>query len=479
MNDSIKRREFLRRSLTASVAAGAGLGMALPARLLADCPLVDMPRTIVNLMFYGGMDSRFIFMPSPGHYDANYLSKIWAARENLYPGGYPDYSTMFANEYEEVTDTSSSLSFGIFKRCGWLKSEFEAGRVAIVSNAKCSVNRAHDQSQLNANLGEPGFNELYYNRSGWGGRLVEQLSGGANTLEISHEVSVYGNGSIEGERLKNVIHAKNTRDIALPDPGNWGVTDRRSIMTRALKSYYEGRGAEVASLTASPFSQFFQHNQAFRDFGDLIKGRLNDCGPLPPELTGLSLYSGHFAHQCRNLYDICLAPDILNVGTVSMRYDGWDTHNNQYARIGNNLEDVFGASGGLATALGQIEAIPTLTVPAREQLVFYISSDFGRQLRANGDDGTDHGRGLYSILMGFGINGGVYGEMFPQREALPDSNGRIPFETSGSDILGQTSTERILSAACEWAQPGSGAAVFPNAANSDVEVPGMLDGLFS
>ena len=31
-----------------------------------------------------------------------------------------------------------------------------------------------------------------------------------------------------------------------------------------------------------------------------------------------------------------------------MRYDGWDTHNNEIARIGNNLEDLFGASGGLA-----------------------------------------------------------------------------------------------------------------------------------
>lgn len=76
-------------------------------------------------------------------------------------------------------------------------------------------------------------------------------------------------------------------------------------------------------------------------------------------------------------------------------------------------------------------------------------------------------------------DGGLYCEMFPARAAVPDCNGKIPLETSGADILGQTSTERILAEACEWAQPGSGVAVFPNAASSDIKIPGMLDNLFS
>jgi uncharacterized protein (DUF1501 family) len=476
MNVSMKRREFLRKTLMTSVAAGAGLGMSMPARLLAACTTVDMPRTMVNLMFYGGMDSKFIFMPSPLHPDANYLDKLWAARANLYPG-YPDYATMFGTEYDAVTDPLSGLDFGIYNRCGWLKTEFEAGRVAVIANSFCSKNRRHDQSQLNANLGVPTYSDLYYNLPGWGGKLVEQLAGTANTVEISHEISVFGNGTIAGERLKNVIHAKNTRDIALPNPDAWSPTDRRSILTRALKSYYEARGSELKSQTNSPFNLFFQHNQAFREFGDAVKTRLDDCGPLPDELAGLNLFSNHFENQCKNLYDVCLAPDILNVGTVSMRYDGWDTHNNQYGRIGNNLEDVFGSSGGLATALQQIATIPTLGAPAQEQLAIYVSSDFGRQLRANGGNGTDHGRGLYSILAGYDVNGGLYGEMFPAREAI-EENGKIPMETSGADVLGLTSTERVLAEACEWMQPGSSAAVFPNAGSSDIEIPGMLDTLF-
>jgi uncharacterized protein (DUF1501 family) len=478
MKTSMKRREFLRKSLLSSAAVGAG--MSLPGQVMAACDTVSMPRTLVNLMLYGGMDSRFVFMPSPGHPDANYVSEIWQARQNLYPAAYPDYASMFLNEYEPVIDPLSGLEFGIFRECGWLKSEFIAGRVAVIANSFCSTNRRHDQSQLNANVGVPGYGELYYDRDGWGGRLVEQIAGSPNVVELSHEISVFCNGTSLGQRLAQAIHAKNTRDIALPNvnPG-LSVTHEKNVITRALKSYYEARSVELANQTDSPFNLFFQHNTAFRNFGDQVKSRLDDCGALPAALSGLSLNSGHFAQQCRNLYDVCLAPDILNVGTVSMRYDGWDTHNSEYGRISSNLSDIFGSGGGLSTALGEIANIPTLDMKANEQLAFVVTTDFGRQLKANGDDGTDHGRGLYTIVMGWDVSGGLYGEMFPQRESEPDSNGKVPLQTSGADIQGRTSTERILAQACDWVQPGASGAVFPNAGASSIELDVTLDGLFS
>jgi hypothetical protein len=122
-------------------------------------------------------------------------------------------------------------------------------------------------------------------------------------------------------------------------------------------------------------------------------------------------------------------------------------------------------------------------IPARDNLVFFLSSDFGRQLRANGDAGTDHGRGLYSMLIGTDVTGGLYGEMFPEREAYPDldNDDKIPLRTSGADVLGQTSTEKILSEVCDWMEPGAGIGsnVFPGVSSADIESPGLLDGLLS
>lgn len=111
------------------------------------------------------------------------------------------------------------------------------------------------------------------------------------------------------------------------------------------------------------------------------------------------------------------------------------------------------------------------------RMMFDFTTDFGRQLKANGDRGTDHGRGVYTILPGNDVAGGTYGEMFPEREVQPDSNGRRPLETSGADVLGLTSTEKIQAALCDRVEPGSGSVVFPGAFNAAEETPGMLSGL--
>ncbi len=469
----MKRRHFLKNSLYASAGAALSTGMTLPATALA-CTSETLDRTLVNLMFYGGMDSRFIFMPAPNHDSAisstGYLAQLWGdARKGLYDSAYTDYASMFATEYDLVADPFTGDQFGIHKSCGWLTSQFNLGRVAVISNSFCSRNRRHDQSQLNANAGDPGFNQLVYDRDGWGGRLVGQMPGTANTVELSHEISVFVNGPTAGQRLDSVIHARNMRDIALPNVNpDRSVTDRRNVLTRALKSYYEAQSTESHAV---PYSTFFQHNQAFREFGDQVETALGACS-VPPDLAALSLNSGHFTQQCKNLYDACQVPETLKLRALSMRYDGWDTHNNQHGRISNNLSDVFGAAGGLSAAIG------SMTPSAADQLTLCVSSDFGRQLRVNGDKGTDHGRGLYTIMIGGQLNGGVYGEMFPEREAVAGSDGKTPLQTSGADILGQTSTERVLAEACEWVQPGSAAAVFPDAATSELEPGVSLNNLF-
>lgn len=471
----MKRREFMRRTMLASAFAGAGLGLGVPmSSMAASCTLESRSRTLVNLMLNGGMDSRFLFMPSPGHADLDYLDKIWQARKALYSSAYPDYASMFANEYMPVS-YNGGLEFGVYKDCDWLASQFTSGNVAIIANSFCSRNRRHDQSQLNANVGEPEFDQLIYDRSGWGGRLLEQQAGNKNVVELSHEISIFGNGSVQGARLAQIIHARNMRDIALPNVTDGGTTSRRDVMARALRSYYEARGIEAGNQPGSPYNIFFQHNDAFRAFGDTVAARINDCGDLPVELSGLALNSNHFEQQCKNLYDIALM-DAASIDTqiLSMNYGGWDTHKNQLTGISRNLKDLFSASGGLATSM---TAMAGLGTNAADKMVFNFTSDFGRQLKANGGFGTDHGRGIYTILLGSEVSGGTYGEMFPAREAQPDSGGKIPLETSGADILGLTSTEKIQAALCEWVEPGSSSAVFPGAGMADEESPNLLAGL--
>lgn len=477
---SLKRRDFLRLSLLSSLAAGAALSR--PGRVFAaDCQVNDMPRTLVNVMLQGGADLRFLFMPSPGHFDSTYVNLTWEARRTLYSQDYASYQQMFDNEYSLLTDPVSGLSFGIHNQAGWLKTQFQAGNVAVVCNAYCSRNRRHDQSILNADAAEPDLAHLNFDRDGWGGRLAEYLGENVNSIELGEQVSTFNKGTAAGNRLQRVVHAQDMRDFALAAPDQGDPATRRNILARALRAYYDTRGRETAQEKPAnwPYHIFFQHSSALQAIGDQVQQSLDACMPLPENLVALELNSPEFAQQCRNLFDACQIPDALGLGVVSMGYGGWDSHDNQEIEIAANLQDVFGADGGLANAVTATDDLPYLERSARDQLAFYFASDFGRQLVANGAQGTDHGRGTYSILVGSAVSGGVFGEMFPQRETLPDPEGEIPLQTPGADIEGRTSTERIIAQAVEWVKPGAADAVVPQAGLSGLEEGVNLGGLLS
>ena len=468
--EMVSRRTFLKQAIATSIITG--VGTISPSLAFGQmCEVQEMPRTLVNFMLQGGADFRYLFMPAPNHHDSNYPDLIWAARRSLYNQEYQSYSEMFDAEYLLARDPISGLEFGISNHAEWLKTQFDEGNVAIVANAHCSRNRRHDQSILNADAGEPDFEFLNFDRDGWGGRLVEHLGGNANSVELGNSVSTFNKGSKRGSRLVQVVHAENMRQLSLPSPELDNPASDRNILARALRAYYDVRGQEVAADKPAnwPYHLYFQHNSALRSLGEIIDSRLNSCLPIPEELKQLTLANGDFSQQCRNLYDACQVPGDLKLGTLSMSYGGWDTHNNEAAEIGQNLSDIFGTEGGLKTTMNAIEKLPSADTPAADQLVFYFASDFGRQILANGAAGTDHGRGTYTMALGKQIKGGIYGEMFPERETRPDEFGEVPLKTPGTDIEGLTSTDRILANAVDWVAPGAGDTVFPNAGSSLLE----------
>lgn len=472
------RRVFLKAGFFSAVALGCGIGMGFPPGVAASGAALQ--RTLVNIMLNGGADFRYVLAPLPTH-DPVYVAQYWAARSGLYSQNYPDYATMYANEYQTVIDPVSEFSFGVHNSCGWLAQQFNAGNVAIVSNAFGSLNRRHDHSQTIINTGDLQASQLVLDRDGWGGRLVEVAGGNSNVLSINSSVSIFTHGSDPSNRLARVIHGGDMRNMTLltANPA-LGVAHGRNIIARALNSYYKERGIEVEVEKPDkwPYHRFFKHNDSLRLFGDQIADRLANS-PMPATLSALNLKNNKFEQECRNLYDACLTSDILGLKVISMDFDGWDTHGNQQATLNFNLHDVFGAEGGLNTVYDQL----SIDKPdANNNLVYCFASDFGRQLAVNGSRGTDHGRGNYIIMVGHAVNGGVYGEMFPQREALPDpqdSLDRSPFEIPDRDIDGLTSFERVFAQACDWTVPGAGPIVFPDAPVSPLEAGVNLTGLFS
>ena len=226
----------------------------------------------------------------------------------------------------------------------------------------------------------------------------------------------------------------------------------------------------------------------------------------------------YFGPQVRNAYDILAVSDLETFATanfpgefpnfqfkprvLSMAYNDWDTHseqrpyqgvlssdpNNPYVERGieNGLRDIFGGKYGSSPSdnsslHGGFSALwNTLPVNTKQNLAVTVAGEFGRQIRDNGDSGTDHGSGNLMMVISENCNGGIYGKMFPNSEIAKYNE---PIENT-PDIDARTEIDHIFARVCDWVQPGSGTDVFPRTSSSYngtapiIEVAGMLNSLF-
>lgn len=110
-------------------------------------------------------------------------------------------------------------------------------------------------------------------------------------------------------------------------------------------------------------------------------------------------------------------------------FGGWDTHVNQGSgkgQLANRLQPLAAGLAELVTGLG----------PLYKKTTIIVMSEFGRTVRENGNNGTDHGHGNAIWLLGGTIHGGkVYGRWAD----LADNNlyqGRdLPTTTDFRDVL--------------------------------------------
>jgi len=326
---------------------------------------------------------------------------------------------------------------------------------------------------LIVHTGDPTTGQFDYDRDGWGGRLAHTI-GNANTVVVSRSVSVFAKGIDASNRNAKVVHAKDTRNFGLSN-GDGNLASDGTVLARALRRYYAARATEAQAQTAGwPYRKFLQHEQSLRSFGDVFNQRLANVAPSQPlslqslynPQLGATLSQPSFGKQCASVYDSFIGADLFQLRCAYMEYGGWDHHRLLKSRFEPMIGDLFGTGKGLDTLSMELQYIG-----ADQSTTFVINTDFGRQLAANGDNGTDHGRGNYSILIGPGVAGGVYGEMFPANE-ISGAVHENHFSQPGSDIEGRTALENVLAAAGNWVEPGAGNAVFSIGQNRR---PGLVE----
>jgi uncharacterized protein (DUF1501 family) len=166
-----------------------------------------------------------------------------------------------------------------------------------------------------------------------------------------------------------------------------------------------------------------------------------------------------FARQLNQLAQ--LVKSDLGVRLAFVEIGGWDTHANQGGAVGQLAGNLYQLGNGLAAFFEDLGAQHTANV------VVITMSEFGRTVKQNGNQGTDHGHGTTFLIMGAVAGGRVLGD-FPGLSTDQLYDGRdVNVTTDYRDVLAD-----ILHHHMGF---GSLQRVFPNHVVDQNNFPGLFD----
>ena len=92
----------------------------------------------------------------------------------------------------------------------------------------------------------------------------------------------------------------------------------------------------------------------------------------------------------------------IDIPVIKISQKGYDTHANQLERQSELLKDLDDAIGNFVIELKNNNLF--------EQVLIVTYSEFGRRVKENGSNGTDHGTASCQFVIGGKVKGGMYGK---------------------------------------------------------------------
>ena len=407
------RREFLRGGLvlvTASVAAPAFLTRtAMAAAAASTGGAAAAGSTLVVVQLSGGNDG---------------LNTLIPYSDPLYRQARPQ----LAVPEGEVLALNGQL--GLHPALGPLKARWDAKQLAVVAGVGYpNPDRSHFRAMDIWHTAEPAA----YERSGWLGRYLAgcNCTPGGQTPAVAVMPTVpraFWTESLVVPALTNLQGYRFATDPRFP-------ADREAQL-RAMKAL------DAVTDTLRPYARFLgeQSLNALASADELQRVGATWQTPVEypqnnPLATSLKLVGQ-------------LIGGDLGARVAYVQLGGFDTHANQRATQQRLLEQLGAALDAFQNdleAMGKADQVVTMTF-----------SEFGRRVKENGSQGTDHGTAEPLFVLGSKVRGGLYG----QQPSLADlDNGDLRFGVDFRAVYA-TVLERWLGASAggvlggEWAPLG-------------------------
>jgi uncharacterized protein (DUF1501 family) len=382
--DLVTRRKFL---LASGVVGGTALAAGAGAYTLGD--LLDTTgwnpiggRTLVLITLYGGNDGLATVVP--------YADRAYpAARGEL------AYTPDEVLRLDDATGLSPSMKA--------FKKQFDAGRLAVVRSVGYpKPDRSHFRSMDIWQTGEP----ARPGNTGWLGRWLDTVPDGDPRHAVTFERS-----------LPPLLAGATRAGAAVTTTGLTLPRGYQPAVLTALGRPVDGE-PPLQARAARAFADLVRVDQMVRDLPDEEDA---DAGEGP---TGTSTGGRTGIAAQLDVIARCVEAGVAT-RVFSASLGGFDLHADGRVAQEGLLKDLDSAVGGFADRMAGTDR--------GRRVVVAIYSEFGRRVRANASDGTDHGTASDVFLLGAPVRGGLYGEP-PDLTDLDD--GDLKFTTDFRDVYG-------------------------------------------
>jgi uncharacterized protein (DUF1501 family) len=357
----MKRRKFFQ---AASLVAG---GMLIPVGLNSwvakGIAQSSNNQRLVVIFLRGAIDGLNIVIPhqDPDYYEARPTIAVPAPQET---GGAIDLDGFF----------------GLNPDLAAIMPLWKQKTLAFVHNCGSpEETRSHFDAQDYMESGTPGVKST---ADGWMNRLLANLPHGQSTQAVN-----------VGNTIPRIL--KGAMEVANIAPGK-STVNRLPVDLPAF---------------SSAFDRMYDDDDAIsKAYQEGLKSRRIILEDLKQEMD----YASRGASLADNFVDDAIEVAKLMLGDAKtqlafMDVGGWDTHINEKSVLKRYLPSLGKGLASLVKELGDVYSETTIVV----------MSEFGRTVKENGNEGTDHGHGNVMWLLGGNIRGGqVYGEW----KGLSESN---------------------------------------------------------
>jgi uncharacterized protein (DUF1501 family) len=396
------RKAFLKSGAIA--AFGISIGgvpgfVARAAQQFQNKELFKKNKILICIFQRGAMDGLMAVTP----FNDPYLKK---ARPSLF---------MSAAKSEKVSLIDLDGQFGLHPSMSIFEPLFRNNQLAIVHGIGSPNNtRSHFDAQDYMESGTP-FKKG--TDSGW-------LNRAAGLME--HQATPFRAVSLTPALPRSFYG--NTSSIAINNLANFKITSNQA------KSNLNATSKSFEDLYDETTSQIIKNTgkETFEALELLSKINLKKYQPN----AGVIYPNSNLGNALKQIAQLIKSDVGLEIGFAES--SGWDTHFNQGTANGTfarNVSDLSNSIAALWNDLGD---------DLKDKVVIMTMTEFGRTVKQNGTNGTDHGRASCNFILGTNIKGGkVYGDIKPLSIENLEDGRDLPVTTDFRSVFNEVAQKHL------------------------------------